>query len=122
MADVTKQVLSTPRPVFFHPYSGLIILGLDWLLFSSEFVTLGTAELLTSFLGFVLGGVAVSVCQRVVRGDSWRVSLTKGFFGGVVVGLPFPVAGTFLGGAILTMSGLSSLKHYREETQGPGTR
>lgn len=115
MPDDTKQVVSSSRPTFLHPYSGLAILGLDWLLFSSGFITLGASTVVMPVVGFVAGTVVVTVCQRFARRDSWLVSLAKGIPAGIVVGIPFPIAGTVVGGTILAISGLSSLKRRGEE-------
>ena len=63
-----------------------------------------------SLVGFVAGTMGSALIQRRFGQDSWRASLVKGAFCGVAVGLPFPVAGTAIGGWILAASGLDRLR------------
>lgn len=94
---------------WLHPMSGLLILGLDWLLFGGTFITAGAGTLAMSITGFILGMLTVLWVQRRWSRDTAGASLFKSFLAGVAVGIPFPIFGTLLGGAILTMSGLD---HY----------
>jgi len=89
-----------------HPASGLAILALDWLLFSGNVASLGLSTVAVSVLGAVLGTVGTAFIQRRYGRDGPFISLLKGLAGGVVIGLPLPIAGTAAGGAILTLSGL----------------
>jgi len=91
---------------WLHPMSGLLILGLDWLLFGGTFISAGAGTLAMSITGFILGMLTVLWVQRRWGGDSTNSSLWKSFLAGIAVGIPFPIFGTLLGGAILTMSGL----------------
>lgn len=92
-----------------HPLSGALILGLDWLLFSGTMLSLGLSTGALMVLGLVFGGLGTGFVQRHYGEDSSVKSLMKGVLGGVTVGLPLPVAGTAVGGAILAMSGLNRL-------------
>lgn len=98
------------RPLL-HPFSGALILGLDWVLFSGTLATGGAGLWASSAAGFVLGGLGTAIVQRRLARDSVRMSVFKGVVAGVVVGAPFPVAGTVVGGLILGISGLDKLKH-----------
>lgn len=101
----------TPRAgSFLHPAAGGLILGLDWLLFSGTLATGGAGLVLAMVLGFTLGGLGTCGVQRFWAGESWGRSMLKGLLGGVVVGLPFPVGGTLVGGAVLASSGLDQLR------------
>src|SRR5215207_5173439 len=72
--------LTDPLPKrFMLPATGLLIMGLDWLLFSEEAASFGLLIPFTSLVGFL-------------------------------VGIPFPLAGTIVGGAILAASGLAGLR------------
>ena len=112
-----KQPDSGPRRRFLHTYSGLAILGLDWLLFSGTVITAGTATLPISALGFVLGACVVAACQRVAAHDTWLASLAKGLAAGILVGIPLPIVGTFVGGVIVSLSGLSFIKKLQHIKQ-----
>lgn len=95
---------------FLHPASGILILGLDWLLFSGSVLSLGLSTPALSLLGFAVGAVGTGLIQARYGGDARSTSSLKGLLGGIAVGLPLPVAGTALGGLILTLSGLDRLK------------
>lgn len=92
-----------------HPASGVLILGLDWLLFSGTVLSLGLSTPMLAALGFALGTGGTALLQRWYGGDSGLKSILKGLLGGVAVGIPMPIAGTAVGGAILTLSGLNRL-------------
>jgi len=108
--DATTEIAG-PAPTFLHPASGGLILGLDWLLFSGTAASGGLAMPLSVTLGFLFGTMGTAACQRFIAKERWRKALGKGLLAGVVVGVPFPIGGTVLGGAVLASSGLH---HYRE--------
>lgn len=99
----------TPSPSFLHPASGVLVLGLDWVLFSGNALTLGLSTLALASIGFALGGVGTGLIQRVYHGDGMAKALLKGLLAGITVGIPLPVAGTALGGGVLALSGLDRL-------------
>jgi hypothetical protein len=102
-------VTDADRPTtFLHPISGLLILGLDWLFFSGSLLSLGLSTPLSVGLGGGLGTVGTTLFQRTYGADSWPRSIGTGVLAGLVVGLPFPIAGTVAGGAVLALSGLRS--------------
>lgn len=92
------------------PLAGLWILGLDWILFPPEGATLTLATPIASVLGFLAGAVGVYQMQRRFAGDNQRYAVLKGLLAGIIVGLPFPLAGTIVGGWILATSGLIRLR------------
>ncbi len=92
-----------------HPVSGLLILGLDWALFSENAMTLGLSTLVVIVVGFVLAGLGTGLTQRVCHDDSVGKAVLKGLLAGITVGIPLPVAGTAVGGGILALSGLNKL-------------
>lgn len=98
-----------PSPSFLHPASGVLILGLDWLLFSGTAFTLGLSTLGLAGLGLGLGGLGTGLIQRVYHGDGVAKAVLKGLLAGITVGIPLPVAGTAVGGGILALSGLDRL-------------
>ena len=102
-----------PRPTMLHPVTGALILLLDWLLFAGNVPTGLVATWPLSLVGFVAGSLGSIFVQRRFAKDSLRASVIKGLFSGVAVGLPFPVAGTAIGGWILAASGLDRLRKRR---------
>lgn len=48
--------------------------------------------------------------QHQYAEDSKWTSILKGGVGGLVIGVPLPIAGTVAGGAVLAASGLNQLK------------
>lgn len=94
---------------FLHPASGAVILGLDWLLFSGTVVSLGLSTPVLGVLGFVAGTIGTAVIQKMYGGDGSGKSLLKGLLGGIAVGIPMPIAGTAVGGAVIALSGLNRL-------------
>lgn len=96
-------------PTVLHPASGLLILGLDWLLFSQTAITLGLSTVLGAGIGFGLAGLGTGVIQRTYREDSLVKAVLKSLLAGITVGIPLPVAGTVVGGGILALSGLNKL-------------
>lgn len=98
--------LPEPRPSFFHPAAGAAILAVDWLFFGLEW-TVGPASLVVmSLTAAVAAYAAVYSIQTRLRGESPSLARAKAVFGALAAGIPFPVAGTLLGGLILILSGL----------------
>jgi hypothetical protein len=96
-----------------HPATGGLVLALDWLLFSGEALSLGTATPLTATLGGLATALATYRIQSKMAGDLSRPARLKAILAGVVVALPFPVGGTILGTMILASSGLNRLRSGR---------
>jgi hypothetical protein len=104
--------LTDPLPgQFMLPATGLLIMGLDWLCFSEDAVTLGLAIPLTFVSGFLAGGIGTYHLQRKYGHDTRAAAWLKAVLAGFLVGIPFPLAGTFVGAWILATSGLLSLKN-----------
>jgi hypothetical protein len=87
-----------------------LIIGLDWLLFSEEAVSLGFAIPMTVLVGFVAGSLGTYHLQRKYALDTRLAAGLKALLAGFLVGIPFPLAGTLAGAWILTTSGLISMK------------
>lgn len=99
--------MSAPvKRTFFHPMSGAVLLGVDWLCFGLEW-PLGPASLvLMSLAAFGATFVAVERIQRERHGDAPGVARAKALVAAAAAGVPFPVTGTLVGALILTLSGL----------------
>jgi hypothetical protein len=99
--------LTDPQRGWLLPLSGLWILALDWLLFSSNVLTVGLATPIVAVIGFVVGGAGTFLVQRrVARDNVWNATL-KGIVAGVAVGMPWPLSGTLVGGWVLLASGIT---------------
>jgi len=91
---------------FYHPGSGVVILGLDWLTFGTDFMTGFLALPLLCVLAFVVTFPIVYVIQLKWSRDTVGAAFGKAFLGAFLVALPFPITGTMLGAAILALAGL----------------
>jgi hypothetical protein len=91
---------------FYHPASGVVILGLDWLAFGTDILTGLLAVPEVCVLSFIVSFALVFAIQRRWAKNSVFAALGKSFMGAFLVGLPFPITGTMLGAAILVLSGL----------------
>ena len=92
------------------PATGAWILALDWLLFSSNVLSAWLATPVAMAAGFVLGGAGAYLLQNRRANDApWRAAL-KAVLAGVVVGVPWPIGGTLVGGWVLLSSGLGDAR------------
>jgi hypothetical protein len=91
---------------FYHPASGVVILGLDWLAFGTDLLTGLLAVPAICVLAFLVTFPLLVAIQLKWTKDALPAALGKAFLGAFLVGLPFPITGTILGAAILALSGL----------------
>lgn len=106
----------TDAPI--HPLAALIMIVMDWLWGLGE--AGGTAT--------VVGVVAVPVLmactagtsffatlfvQKFVARDGWGTAFAKAVVTGIIAGVPFPVAGTAFGAALLAWAGIGALGRRR---------
>ena len=91
---------------FYHPASGVVILGLDWLAFGTDFLTGFLALPVICVLSFIASFPVIYIVQLKWSRDTVGTALGKAFLGAFMVGLPFPITGTMLGAAILALAGL----------------
>jgi len=91
---------------FYHPASGVVILGLDWLAFGTDLLTGLVALPVICVLSFLVSFPLVYAIQVKWSRDTVSTALGKAFLGAFMVGLPFPITGTLLGAAILALAGL----------------
>ena len=90
------------------PATGVWILALDWLLFSTNTLSAWTATPIVMLVGFVLGSAGAYMIQRRGADDTPWSAVLKAVLTGIVVGLPWPVGGTLIGGWVLLSSGLGN--------------
>jgi|TARA_B110000196_G_C20698730_1_gene454232 hypothetical protein len=112
MSNETLQSISFSKRKFFlfHPYSGALIIAMDWVFFGMEAGTLGLSIPVMSLLAFATTLLGVFTIQIKLSKDNWAIALAKGVLVGFVAGIPTPIAGTFIGALILALSGLSTKK------------
>jgi hypothetical protein len=91
---------------FYHPASGVVILAMDWLIFGTDLFTGFLALPSMCVIGFLASFPFLLAIQRKWSKDSLPSAMGKAFIGAFLVGLPFPITGTLLGGAILALAGL----------------
>ncbi len=98
------------RQRFFLPATGVWILALDWVLFSSNVFSAWLATPAVTVVGFLLGSAGAFLAQRRGGRDTvWRAAL-KALLAGIVVGVPWPIGGTLVGGWVLLSSGLTDAR------------
>lgn len=95
-----------PRRPWLRPASAALILGVDWLFFGAEFITLGGGVLLASAAAFAVTSAGVFWIQRSRSGDSLTAAAIKALFAGIVAGIPTSIGGTVLGTLVLALAGL----------------
>jgi prepilin-type N-terminal cleavage/methylation domain-containing protein len=110
---VEPELVEGVPKTFFHPLSGLAVLGIDWLAFGADMVSGFFAMMLMSLAAFALTFFAVFSIQRRLHGDSPGKARLKALLGALAAGVPFPITGTVVGAAILLLSGLPSPRDMR---------
>ncbi|OGV45573.1 MAG: hypothetical protein A2017_12220 [Lentisphaerae bacterium GWF2_44_16] len=98
------------RSLILHPFSGILILFLDYSFFGLELpvITIPLAILLS----FILCFAGVFLIQRYIDEESTGKSVAKAFFSAVITAIPTPVFGTIFGSIILAVSGLNWLGKF----------
>ena len=91
---------------FYHPASGVVILGIDILVFGPEFLSGFLALPLMCVLAFLVTFPLVFLIQKKWGGNTTSSAAGKALIGAVLAGLPFSIAGTLFGAAVLALSGL----------------
>lgn len=99
---------SARRRFWLHPMSGLLVLGVDWILFAPEAATAEVAAIVTSPFAFVIVTTGVYLIQRRRNGDARGAALLKALLGGFLAAVPTPITGTVFGTLVLVLSGLSN--------------
>lgn len=97
---------ATESKSFFHPGSGLAIIGIDVVGFGLNVPTGFLATFFVSAAAFVVTFAVVFGIQRQQASDTVGWAMLKALIGAAAAAVPTPIAGTVLGGAILMLSGL----------------
>jgi len=91
---------------FYHPASGVVILGIDVLVFGPEMLS-GFLDIpIMCALAFLATFPLVYMIQWKWAKNTMAASFGKAFLGAFLAGLPFSIAGTMLGAAVIALSGL----------------
>jgi len=109
-APPSKPSLLERLETFYHPASGGLILGADLLAFGGEAMTGFLDTALVSAATFAVVFFGVMKIQRKWGHDLPRAAFWKAFLGALLAAIPLPITGTFLGTAILFLSGLHHMK------------
>jgi len=91
---------------FYHPASGVVILGIDLLVFGPEMLSGFLDTPIMCVLAFVVTLPLVFLIQIKWSKDAFAGALGKAFLGAFLAGLPFSITGTMLGAAVLALAGL----------------
>jgi hypothetical protein len=104
---------------FYHPASGVVILGIDLIVFGPEMLS-GFLDLpVMCVLAFVTTFPLVFLIQSRWSKDSAGSSFGKAFLGAFLAGLPFSITGTLFGAAVIALSGLprNPIEAYKKITE-----
>jgi hypothetical protein len=91
---------------FYHPASGVVILGIDVLVFGPEMLSGFLDTPVMCAIAFLTTLPLVWIIQSKWSKDTGATAFGKAFLGAFLAGLPFSIAGTMLGAAVLALSGL----------------
>jgi hypothetical protein len=94
------------RRSVLQPTAGLLILGVDWLFFGADAMTLGLTLILSSIAAFTITSIGVYWIQRKRAGDSAGKAALKALASGAVAGIPTSISGTVVGTLVLVLAGL----------------
>ena len=108
--QVVERQPEEASKTFFHPLSGVVILGLDWLAFGGDLATDFFGTPFIAIATFAVTFAAVHYIQTRWHGDPPRMARMKALFGALAAGIPLPITGTIFGTAILLLSGLHRRK------------
>jgi hypothetical protein len=95
------------RPLI-HPLSAALLIAVDGLWALADWAVLAWA--VTIPLSFLAVGIPTYLIQKHVNGDPGGRSLAVGAFLGVLAAVPTPITGTVVGGIVLAVAGLRSLR------------
>jgi hypothetical protein len=104
--EPVKKTAPGAEKTFFHPWSGLTILGVDWLAFGADLPTGFILMPLVCIAAYIVTYILVKKIQIEQNHDSIIAARRKAIIGAIAAAVPFPITGTIFGIAILMLSGL----------------
>ena len=110
-SPASGQTVNHPAPLaglrtFYHPASGVVILGIDLLVFGPEMLSGFLDTPIMCVLAFLVTLPLVFLIQLKWSKDAVAGAFGKAFLGAFLAGLPFSITGTMLGAAVLALAGL----------------
>jgi hypothetical protein len=99
-------ISNTSSETFYHPLSGLIILGIDFLGFGSEALSGFLDTPVICILSFIVALLSILFVQTKYRKDESGLAFGKALLGATLAGMPVFIGGGVFGLAVITMSGL----------------
>ncbi len=119
----TSSVPLAGLRTFYHPASGVVILGIDMLVFGPEMLSGFLDTPVMCVLAFMATLPLVFAIQLKWSKDTMAGAFGKAFLGAFLAGLPFSIAGTMLGAAVIALSGLPHhpVEIFKKLTSPQGT-
>ena len=106
-SDVQTAPPPEPRPLI-HPLSAALLIAVDGLWTLADWAVLAWG--MTIPLSFLSVCIPTYLIQKHINGDQGGRSLAIGTFLGVLAAVPTPITGTVVGGIVLALAGLRSLR------------
>jgi hypothetical protein len=109
--DIPSKPSDAPdaaQKALIHPLSAVLLIAVDGLWTIADWATL--AWIVTIPLCFLAVGLPTFLIQKFMKGDATGPSLAVGSLLGVLAAIPTPITGTLVGGVVLALAGLRSLK------------
>ncbi len=94
-----------------HPIVAFSLFTIDWMLFGSELVTLGTDWVITAPIGIVLG-IAAMFVQRYGFKDELGVAIGKGLLLGLLTAIPTALPSL----AMIPFAAIGAVKLFSNKT------
>ncbi len=98
------------RSLRMHPYSGGLMLLIDFVCFGANALTAGLSTPWVIAGAFGLSSLGVFLSQKFLDHDGFGASMAKAFFAGIITAVPTPILGTIVGAAIIKYSGLDRIE------------
>jgi hypothetical protein len=114
MEDDTKQIETQESAVekksekksLIHPFSGILVLLIDNLLFGANALSVGLSLPIVCTLAFIITGISVFFIEKHMDNNSTAGSVLRALVLAILAGVPTSIAGTAIGAIILSWAGL----------------
>jgi len=106
-----EKVKSFSQMFGIHPIVAFSLFAIDWMLFGSELVTLGTDWVITAPIGLLLG-IAAMFVQRYGFKDDLGVAIGKGLLLGLLTAIPTALPSL----AMLPLAAIGAVKLFSSKS------